>query len=221
MNIPMLADYWVQRGDSFTETIYLLHRPHLYAPRLALGTVPAADKVDTRTLHILFRIRHRGKFVKMLTNNGVGGITCADGRFTIHLSSDATQAIKPDKYQYECILTDAAGNHTTFSKGAFRIGIDPDVSPRRPTIVGDWENAFFTEVVVAEPVAPPPNGKPLYAGYAKLYFASPNGSTFRAWANDDGDLLLRPETPNWEESVLVIEPAAERVHDESHDASQA
>jgi hypothetical protein len=218
MNIPMLADYQVQRGDSFTETIYLLHRPHLYVPKLPIGTVPTQDKVDTSSLHIAFRIRHQGKFVKLLTNNGVGGITCADGKFTINLSSEVTRSIKPDKYQYECVITDKSGFKQTFSKGFFRILTDPDVSPRRPTIVGDLQNAFFTEV---ETDVTPPKLTPLNVGYTKLYFETPNGKFFRAWADNDGDIQLRLETPKTNESVIIIESVPETIHDDSHDSSCA
>lgn len=214
MNLPALVDFTCQRHDNFSQSIYLLHNPskHL-SPFFDFAAIPESEKIDTTGLYAQLEIRKQGKYVKRLTNSGIGGIKTERGILTFSLTDTETQALKPDKYQYELRIIFADGVTLTYIKGFFRILIDQDTAPERVLIIGNKEAAYLL------PTKPPPsvtnpNGENNTGGggiqtgstTARLFFKTPDGKFLIQWIDNDGELRWVSDDPTRYPNTIIILP---------------
>jgi hypothetical protein len=214
MNLPALVDFTCQRHDNFSQSIYLLHNPSKHISTFFdFAAIAESEKIDTTGLYAQLEIRKQGKWVKRLTNNGIGGITTDRGILTFSLSDVETQALKPDKYQYELRIIFPSGETLTYIKGFFRILIDQDTAPERVLIIGNTEGAYLLPTKQQPSVSTPPDGDGNTGGgtqigsqTARLFFKTPNGRFFVQWMDNNGELQWLEDYPSRYPNTLIILP---------------
>lgn len=196
VQLPLLVNFEIQRGDSFAQAVHLLQNPIQYvSAQFDFASVANGDRIDLTNIYTEFVIRNGNRILLKRTNNGIGGITCEKGRVTIEIPAEKTAAIKPNKYQYEFKIR--IGKETTsFLKGDLRITQDEDILPESATILCDWTRGYLLpkssgSLPAPSPVAP--SSPPLF-GYATLFYETSEKRYFRtgltkelciAWVEDD------------------------------------
>lgn len=215
-SLPALADFSSQRGDSWQQYIYLISNIEgITAANFDFQALSNDVKIDTTGIQAKMTIRKGGRFVRHITNNGIGGITTDRGRIKLSLTAEQTQLLKPDKYQYELRLVLPNGNALTYIKGYFRIVTDLDQLIENQLIVGNLEQALLLST--SKNLAPSQNnsssssanqgGASQGVTTTRCFFKSPSGDYYIQFVDDTGTLRLRRDDPtNYPAALVFLAP---------------
>jgi hypothetical protein len=211
VQLPLLVNFEIQRGDSFAQAVHLVQNPIQYvSAQFDFASVANSDRIDLTNVYAEFIIRSGNRILLKRTNNGVGGITCEKGRFVIEIPAEKTAAIKPNKYQYEFKIR--IGKETTsFLKGDLRITQDEDILPESATILCDWTHGYLLPKSSGSPAAPipivpsalPPFGS-FMGGYATLFYETPDKRYFRVGLNRQFSMVWVEDNPKKYPDAFII-----------------
>lgn len=207
-SLPALADFSCQRGDTWGQTIYLLNDINGLDPqKFDFQALSNEAKIDLTNAQAKLEIRKAGRYVRRITNNGIGGITTERGMIRLTLTAEQTQLLKPDKYQYELRLTLADGSQITYIKGYFRIIIDQDALPEYVLLVGSLEACLFLTGQIFNNPRPPQNIEAVATNgitQTRMFYKSPNGEHYIQYIDNNGTIKHRRDDPNRYTSALVF-----------------
>lgn len=211
-SLPALIDFTAQRGDEWQQDIYLLHNIYSATSPFDFPALPENAKINLNNCYAKLEIRKGGKYVRRITNNGIGGIITENGRIDLRLTAAQTQALKPDKYQYELRLTLENGQVITYIKGFFRIVIDEDLTPDAVLIVGNLESAIFlkgdAQAKFTKPPTPENSAPQPIQGLqqARLFFKAANGDYYIQYIDNQGFIRHRKDDPQRYSNAIIFLP---------------
>jgi hypothetical protein len=208
-SLPALADFYCQRGDTWQQTIYLVQDINgLNFQNFDFQALSNDVKIDLTNVQVKLEIRKAGRYVRRITNNGIGGIITERGLIRLTLTAEQTQLLKPDKYQYELRLTLANGSQITYIKGYFRIIIDQDTLPEDILLVGSLEVCLFLTGQDFNTIRPPQTTTEhtVISGLTqtRMFFKSPNGDYYIQYIDNNGTIRYRRDNPTRYDSALVF-----------------
>jgi hypothetical protein len=213
-SLPAFADFSSQRGDNWQQYIYLItNTDGVTATNFDFHALPNDVKIDTVGIKAKMTIRKGGRYVCIITNNGLGGIVTDRGRIKLSLTAEQTQELKPEKYQYELRLTTPSGNTITYLKGYFRIVVDQDQLIEDQLIVGNLEKALLLSTsknaVATKPTGGGASQTPNTEGslLTRCFFKAPNGNFFIQYIDNNGTPRLRRDDPTrYPSTVIFLQP---------------
>lgn len=208
-SLPALADFSCQRGDTWQQPIYLVNNINgLNFQNFDFQAIPNEVKIDLTNVQAKLDIRKAGRYVRRITNNGIGGITTERGLVRLTLTAEQTQQLKPDKYQYELRLTLANGTQITYLKGFFRVIVDQDALAEDVLLVGSLEACLFLTGQDFNTVRPPipttETPSVVTNGQTRMFFKAPNGDYYIQFCDNQGTLRLRRDDPSRYSSAIIL-----------------
>lgn len=211
-SLPALIDFTVQRGDEWQQNIYLIN--NIYNATTPFDFVALADsaKINLHNCYAKLEIRKGGKYVRRITNNGIGGIITENGRINLKLTPEQTQALKPDKYQYELKLILENGQAITYIKGFVRCVIDEDITPDDVLIIGNLDSAIFlrgdAQAKFTKPPTPEtPTPQPITGlQTARHFYKTANGDYYIQYIDNNGFIRHTKDDPQRYSNAIIFLP---------------
>lgn len=150
-----------------------------------------------------------------MNNQNIGGLIASRGLIIINLSPVETQALKPDKYQYELKIKFPNGKDITYLKGFFRILVDQDVVVDDTLIIGNREIVYLLphkHIAASSTVnnSNANNGNSETTNKidtVRLFYKTPSGQYLLQYMNDKGVITWEEDSPSrYPHSLIVLPP---------------